>query len=209
MVVAPFLALVIAALIFIVALLYSTVGHAGASGYLAAMALFGLAPAVMKPTALALNILVAIIGTVRFYRAGFFSWRTFWPFALASIPADGVSWNRFLGPSRQFDPFINFGSAFVSVLLVFLGYYHLARLGAFLGIAISALTCFTTQSMCGTHFRIPNIRSLSHVARCCLPSHMRTAQCDSFMEPHQGVQFSCSPGSSKIAAVLSMSIMIP
>ena len=39
--------------------------------------------------------------------------------ALASIPADGVSWNRFLGPSRQFDPFINFGSAFVSVLPVF------------------------------------------------------------------------------------------
>ena len=65
--------------------------------------------------------------------------------ALASIPADGVSWNRFLGPSRQFDPFINFGSAFVSVLPVFLGYYHLARLGAFLGVAISALTCFTTQ----------------------------------------------------------------
>src|SRR5579863_10232469 len=63
--------------------------------------------------------------------------------ALASIPADEVSWNRFLGPSRQFDPFINFGSAFVSVLPVFLGYYHLARLGA--GVAISALTCFTTQ----------------------------------------------------------------
>ena len=65
--------------------------------------------------------------------------------ALASIPADGVSWNRFLGSSRQFDPFINFGSAFVSVLPVFLGYYHLARLGALLGVAISALTCFTTQ----------------------------------------------------------------
>lgn len=84
------IALVIAALIFIVALLYSTVGHAGASGYLAAMALFGLAPVVMKPTALALNILVAIIGTVRFYRAGFFSWRIFWPFAAASIPASYI-----------------------------------------------------------------------------------------------------------------------
>ena len=82
--------LVIAAMIFVVALLYSTVGHAGASGYLAAMALFSLAPAVMKPTALVLNILVAIIGTVRFYRAGFFSWRTFWPFAAASIPASYI-----------------------------------------------------------------------------------------------------------------------
>lgn len=84
------IALVLAALIFIVALLYSTVGHAGASGYLAAMALFGLAPAVMKPTALTLNILVAIIGTARFYRAGYFSWRTFWPFAAASIPASYI-----------------------------------------------------------------------------------------------------------------------
>ncbi len=79
--------LLIAALIFIVAVLYSTVGHAGASGYLAAMALFGLAPAVMKPTALTLNIIVATVGTLRFLRAGFFSWRTFWPFAVASIPA--------------------------------------------------------------------------------------------------------------------------
>ena len=78
--------LLLAALIFIVALLYSTVGHAGASGYLAAMALFGMAPAVMKPTALVLNILVACIGAVGFYRSGFFSWRTFWPFAVASIP---------------------------------------------------------------------------------------------------------------------------
>jgi uncharacterized protein len=81
------IAILIAALIFVVALLYSTVGHAGASGYLAAMALFGTAPVVMKPTALTLNILVALIGTVRFYRAGFFSWRTFWPFVVTSIPA--------------------------------------------------------------------------------------------------------------------------
>lgn len=79
--------LLIATLIFVVAVLYSTVGHAGASGYLAAMALFGLAPAVMKPTALTLNIIVATVGTIRFLRAGFFSWRTFWPFAVASIPA--------------------------------------------------------------------------------------------------------------------------
>lgn len=72
--------------------------------------------------------------------------------ALASIPADGVSWNRFLGPSRQFDPFINFGSAFVSVLPVFLGYYHLARLGTLVGVAISSLMCFTTQVCAGFIF---------------------------------------------------------
>ena len=79
--------LLLAVLIFIVALLYSTVGHAGASGYIAAMALFGMAPVVMKPTALTLNIMVALIGAIRFYSAGFFSWRTFWPFAVTSIPA--------------------------------------------------------------------------------------------------------------------------
>lgn len=81
------IAVFIAILILVIALLYSTVGHAGASGYLAVMALFGMAPIVMKPTALILNIIVALFGTVRFYRAGFFSWRTFWPFAVASIPA--------------------------------------------------------------------------------------------------------------------------
>ncbi len=65
--------------------------------------------------------------------------------ALISIPADGTSWARFLGPSRQLDPFINFGSAFVSLLPVYLGYYHLARIGALLGLAVSALACFLTQ----------------------------------------------------------------
>src|SRR5229473_4245688 len=83
-------AILIAALILIVALLYSTVGHAGASGYLAVLALFGMPPIVMKPTALMLNIIVAVVGTLRFYRAGFFSWRTFWPFAVASIPASFI-----------------------------------------------------------------------------------------------------------------------
>jgi uncharacterized membrane protein YfcA len=71
---------------FFIALLYSTVGHAGASGYLAAMALLSFPPGVMKPTALALNIIVALVTTVRFAKAGYFSWRLFWPFALASVP---------------------------------------------------------------------------------------------------------------------------
>jgi uncharacterized membrane protein YfcA len=76
----------LAALFFAAATLYSSVGHAGASGYLAMMALVGMSPEVMKPTALLLNIIVASIATVRFYRAGFFSWAIFWPFALSSIP---------------------------------------------------------------------------------------------------------------------------
>ncbi len=71
----------------IVAFLYSSVGHAGASGYIAVMTLLGLAPATIRPTALILNILVASIGSIQFWRAGHFRWRLFWPFALLSIPA--------------------------------------------------------------------------------------------------------------------------
>lgn len=78
--------LFLAVLIFFAAVLYSSVGHAGASGYLAAMALFGLAPEDMKPAALTLNILVASIATWRYTRAGLFSWKLFWPLALASTP---------------------------------------------------------------------------------------------------------------------------
>ena len=71
----------------VVAFLYSSVGHAGASGYIAVMTLFGLAAATIRPTALILNILVATIGSIQFARAGYFRWRLFWPFALLSIPA--------------------------------------------------------------------------------------------------------------------------
>jgi uncharacterized membrane protein YfcA len=76
----------LAIMIFFAAILYSSVGHAGASGYLAAMALMGIHPDVMKPTALCLNIIVATIGTIQFARAGHFAWKIFWPFALTSIP---------------------------------------------------------------------------------------------------------------------------
>ena len=82
--------ILLAVLIFAAAVLYSSVGHAGASGYLAAMALVGVAPDVMKPTALALNILVASIATTRYYRAGYFSWSALWPFAIGSIPLSFV-----------------------------------------------------------------------------------------------------------------------
>lgn len=71
---------------FSIAVLYSTVGHAGASGYLATMALLAFSPDVMKPTALALNIVVALVTSYRFYTAGLFSWRLFWPFAVTSVP---------------------------------------------------------------------------------------------------------------------------
>jgi uncharacterized membrane protein YfcA len=72
--------------LFSAALLYSSVGHAGASGYLAIMALADLPPATLRPTALVLNLFVGTIGTLRFARAGYFSWRTLWPFLLGSVP---------------------------------------------------------------------------------------------------------------------------
>lgn len=74
-------------LFFAVAALYSSVGHAGASGYIAAMALLGFAPEQMRPTALALNLLVGGIGLLRFWRGGHVRWRNILPFVLASAPA--------------------------------------------------------------------------------------------------------------------------
>ncbi len=79
--------LLLASAIFVVALLYSSVGHAGASGYIAVLTLFGLGVEVIRPTALTLNIIVAAIGVIQWWRAGHFSWALFWPFALLSIPA--------------------------------------------------------------------------------------------------------------------------
>lgn len=73
-------------LFLLVALLYASVGQAGASGYLAAMALFQLPPAAMKTTALSLNLLVAAIGTYQFGRNGLLSFRTFYPFGILAIP---------------------------------------------------------------------------------------------------------------------------
>jgi len=78
--------LILAALFFAAALLYSSVGHAGASAYLAAMALVGVAPATMRPTALALNLFVASIVVIRFSRAGHLPWRQLLPLVIGSIP---------------------------------------------------------------------------------------------------------------------------
>lgn len=91
--------------VFFVALLYSTVGHAGASGYIAVMTLLGLTAPVIKPTALILNILVASLTSWQFWRAGYFSWSLFWPLALLSVPMS------FLGG------YINLPSSIFKILL--------------------------------------------------------------------------------------------
>lgn len=79
-------ALALAALFFAAALLYASVGHAGASAYLAAMALVGVAPETMRPTALVLNLFVASIVVARFAMAGHLPWRSLVPLAIGSVP---------------------------------------------------------------------------------------------------------------------------
>lgn len=95
----------LAALVLVAAVLYSSVGHAGASGYLAAMALFGVAPAAMKPTALVLNLLVAAVGTARFAASGLTPWSLLASLCLGSVPAAFVGGAIAL-PVRAYQPLL-------------------------------------------------------------------------------------------------------
>ncbi len=113
------LTVIIALMMGVVAVLYASVGHAGASGYLAVMALMGITPAVMKPSALVLNIVVSLIAVYQFYRAGAFSWRIFLPLAVTSIPF------AFLGgyltlPAHWYKPL-------VGVVLLYTVFYSFRR----------------------------------------------------------------------------------
>ena len=77
----------LAAAVAIVAAVYASVGHAGATGYIAVMTLWGIPPGVIRPTALVLNVLVATIGTLQFARAGHVDRRLLLPLVVASVPA--------------------------------------------------------------------------------------------------------------------------
>jgi uncharacterized membrane protein YfcA len=85
--------LVVTLLFIIIAFLYSTVGHGGASGYLGAMVLLGISPALMKPSALLLNIIVSSIATIQFYRSGYFRKELLLPFIILSIPFSFIGSN--------------------------------------------------------------------------------------------------------------------
>ncbi|MDP6478565.1 MAG: sulfite exporter TauE/SafE family protein [Phycisphaerales bacterium] len=103
--------------IFAMAILYSSVGHAGASGYLAAMAIVTAMPQEeMKAVALTLNIFVGAIGSWRFYRAGHFDWKTFWPFAVCAVPLAFVGglWKL---PPIVFKPLIGLVLTYAAVVL--------------------------------------------------------------------------------------------
>ena len=95
----------------VVAFLYASVGHGGASGYLALMALFSFAPETMKPTALLLNVFVAGIASYHYYKAGFLNKRLFLFFAIASIPM------AFIGGTIEVDAAIY--RKILGILLIF------------------------------------------------------------------------------------------
>lgn len=114
----------LAALFLAAALLYASVGHAGASAYLAAMALVGVAPDVMRPTALTLNVLVATIVVVRFRRAGFLQLRSLIPLVAGSIPMALIGGNIEL-PDAVYRPLV------AAVLLA--GAWRLATSGGLAG----------------------------------------------------------------------------
>lgn len=95
----------------IISFLYSSVGHGGASGYLALMALFSFAPETMKPTALLLNLFIAGISFYYYYKGGYFNKKLFLSFALTSIPF------AFIGGTIEIDASIY--KKILAVLLVF------------------------------------------------------------------------------------------
>lgn len=98
--------LIFYSLLFLVAFLYASVGHGGASGYLALMVIFSIAPEVMRPTALLLNLFVSLTSFIQFYRGKHFTWKLFLPLAIASVPlafvgglmvVDGTIYKKILG----------------------------------------------------------------------------------------------------------------
>ncbi|WP_372752720.1 sulfite exporter TauE/SafE family protein [Mariniflexile sp.] len=84
--------------LFVIAFLYASIGHGGASGYLALMAMFGIETVLMKSSALTLNLFVAGIAFYSYYKGGFFNWKILLPFVLASMPA------AYFGAKLSVDP---------------------------------------------------------------------------------------------------------
>jgi uncharacterized protein len=119
-------------LVFLVAVAYSSVGHGGASGYLAVLSFFGLAPALMAPSALLLNLLVSGVAFVAFWRAGHFDFRLLWPFLVGSVPM------AFVGGVLRVSPQV-----------------YMAVLGAVLVFVAWRLLAAPVGSAAGEHFSRP------------------------------------------------------
>jgi hypothetical protein len=102
----------------LVAILYSSTGHGGASGYIAVMALYGLAPQEIKPIALCMNIVVSLVAAIQFYRAGHFKRALFLPFILGSVPLAMLGGYLHL-PAKWFNLLLGAVLAYAALQLVF------------------------------------------------------------------------------------------
>src|SRR5688572_7365789 len=112
--------LLIAFCLLVIGFLYSSVGHGGASGYIALLSLFGIVPAHYKSLILILNIIVASLAFIQYYRAGYFKWSLCWPFIIASIPL------AFVGSKIPIhDDYYNFflGIALIFPIIRLLGFF--------------------------------------------------------------------------------------
>jgi uncharacterized protein len=118
--------LLLAACLFLGAVLYTSVGHAGASAYIAIMALFGVTPAVMRPTTLVLNILVASLTSFRYLKADLFRWRTLWPVLLGAIPMAFVGGSIQL-PGQFYRPLVGVILLIAAARLLWPGLTKVAR----------------------------------------------------------------------------------
>jgi len=105
--------ILIPVLLLIVAFLYASVGHGGASGYIAVLTLFSISATVYKPVVLILNIVIAGIAFIQYYRAGYFKWNLCWPFIITSIPA------AFLGSHFANDVSSNLYNRLLGFALIF------------------------------------------------------------------------------------------
>ncbi len=103
--------------LLLVSALYGSVGHGGASGYLAVMALLAFPPGALRPTALVLNVAVSALATVAFFRAGHFRFALLWPFAVMSIPCAWLGGRLELSPAT-FNVLLGATLAFVAVRLL-------------------------------------------------------------------------------------------
>jgi len=96
--------------LLVIGFLYSSVGHGGASGYIAVLSLYGIMPAQYKPLILILNIIVAGLAFIQYFRAGHFRWNLCWPFMITSIPL------AYLG--AQFPIEDNYYNLFLGIALI-------------------------------------------------------------------------------------------
>jgi uncharacterized protein len=113
----------LAVLMFLGAVLFSSVGHAGSSAYQAAMALFGVPPQVMRPTALTLNVIVATLGTIRYSRSGLTDWSMLVPLLIGSVPAAFIAGGVKL-PPEVFRPLLGAVLLFTALRLLWPGAFR-------------------------------------------------------------------------------------